>query len=596
VQVHEIPAASVRGRTTAPARGGTASWTCERPPAGSRDTRGRQAEAGQIAVAQYSSSMRITIVHGYFLSDSGSAVYVRELAREMKRRGHEVTLVCQEQEPQHFGFIDCAWQLHSSNREAGIVYGEDRAGRGRDAGPGTREDSQGSPADTGRGPGGAGYCRLVRPHLGGRLLTYVAGPFPGFEARPLQDAEDEEVEAYLQANVTALETVFRRWPPRLVQANHAVMQPCIVRRALAPAAGKGAGEVYARTRTGETGGSSRTPYIVTVHGSALNFTVRKDERMGRFAEEGLGGARAVAALSRSSRDEVVSFLRTSGMDLSGKSHVVPPGVDTGLFGPQDAGKGETTGDVAEAAVAGVIGNGKSSRGSAGTLLFVGRLLWTKGPQYAVAALPLILARRPRTRLFIAGDGPMREPLLRLIDYLDAGDLAGAGRLLIQEPELRSGEGYGPVLPRMDGKETESYLEAATGRVRDSITFLGHQSHRRLAPLYSAADLVLSPSVFPEAFALVSAEAMASGALPLATYQTGLRDPLDAAKWLLGDEALTRLRPGRELTRELASTALHLLEAFPTGDAGFRGKLHRLAAREYSWARVAERYLELAGAL
>jgi len=55
------------------------------------------------------------VVHGYFLHDSGSGVYVRELARALVRLGHEVTLVCQDREPERCDFIDSAYDLDAAN-------------------------------------------------------------------------------------------------------------------------------------------------------------------------------------------------------------------------------------------------------------------------------------------------------------------------------------------------------------------------------------------------------------------------------------------------------------------------------------------------
>lgn len=481
--------------------------------------------------------MRITIIHGFFLSDSGSAVYVRELAREFRGQGHEVTLVCQEQVPESYEFIDSAYQLSEDNRELRPLFDRETAEAGN--------------------TGTNGSCRLVRPAIGGRLLTYVAGPFPGFEALPLQDAGDSEINAYIAANVSALETIHSRWPPDLVQTNHLVMQPYMARRAL---------ELLTIKK------GSRPPYVVTIHGSALNFSVREDDRLAGYAREGLDGSTAISALSESSRNEIVAWAREVELDISGKSFVVPPGVDTRLFVPRTSDE-DAPGD---------------------TLLFVGRLLWSKGLQYAVAALPLILEQRPETRLLIAGDGPLRETLERLIGLLDMGDLDGATRLLDESPELRATGEYGPVLPEMDTSAREAYVAAARSNVSGHVHFLGHRPHHELAPLYASADLVLSPSVFPEAFALVSVEAMAAGAIPLATYQTGLRDPLDAADGLLADPVLTSLRPGCRLTAALASVAVHLLDRFPTRNEGFRESLHELVVRKYSWRKVATRYIGFGG--
>ncbi len=502
--------------------------------------------------------MRIAIIHGYFLSDSGSAIYVRELSRELARQGHEVTLVCQEQEPEQYDFIDSAYQLDETNGQLRLLFGRETAG--------------------------AGLCRLVRPHLGGKLLTYVAGPFPGFEAIPFQDAPGSLVDAYIEANCKALGAIFNSWPPDLVQANHAVMQPYLVRRVLGETVSPQAGP--------------RAPYIVTIHGSALNFTVRQDGRMAPYALDGLEGATAVAALSGDSRTEIVEFARRAGLDIEDKSHILPPGVDTKIFHP-GYDRGKTLADIgAGPAESGAESDEKSGRISADDdiLTFTGRLLWTKGLHYAVAALPLIHRKRPRLRLLVAGDGPMRGPLLSLIDSLDAGDLTAAEELLSSTEELTAVEGFGPVLPPADTelrREYRSCLDTVRGNLKNRIYFLGHISHKQLAPLLAASDLLLAPSVFPEAFGMVAVEAMAAGALPLATYHSGLKDPMDAVSGELGEPLLKSLAPGCKLTESLAGAVVRLLESRFTGADEYRHILQELAGRLYSWEVLATRYLRFA---
>ena len=46
--------------------------------------------------------MKIILWHGYLLSGTGSNVYTREVARAWSRAGHEVTVICQEREPDRF--------------------------------------------------------------------------------------------------------------------------------------------------------------------------------------------------------------------------------------------------------------------------------------------------------------------------------------------------------------------------------------------------------------------------------------------------------------------------------------------------------------
>ncbi|MFA6001195.1 MAG: glycosyltransferase family 4 protein [Thermoleophilia bacterium] len=478
--------------------------------------------------------MRLAVVHGYFLGDSGSAIYTRELAREFTRQGHDVTLICQDQAADSYDFIDSLHEFGPDDSGLRTVFERDPLYKGR--------------------------CRMVRPFIGDRLLTYVAGPFPPFDAVPFQDATSQMITAYVEANIRDMSETFRRWPQDLVQANHAVMQPYLVKRAL----GDG------------------TPYVVTIHGSELNFTVRKDRRMVPFMHEGLAGATAIAALSETSHGEVIGLAQEHGLDIASRTVILPPGVDTGLFVPLD-GRGKTLAGISMAI------DPKLDD----IAVFAGRLLWTKGLQYMVAALPLILQKRPRMQLIVVGDGPMREPLERLIFLLESGNLQEARRLTETEAELRPAPEYGPVIPEMNIEQEKIHQIPAPGDLSRRIHFTGHLSHQQLAPLFAAADVSLAPSVFPEAFGLVSIEALAAGALPVATYQTGLRTPLDVIAAGLDDTRFRQLAPGTDLTPGLVSALTGILGKYATRDPGFREKLHGIARGNFSWRIVAGRYLEWA---
>ena len=122
-------------------------------------------------------------------------------------------------------------------------------------------------------------------------------------------------------------------------------------------------------------------------------------------------------------------------------------------------------------------------------------------------------------------------------------------------------------------------------------FTGPLEHRHLARLLPLADVTVVPSIFPEAFGMVAAEAAAAGSPPLVARHSGLAEVA---------EGLEAEYPAR--LRDLAS--------FATGDADdLRAKLERLlalpaderaelshAARRaaesrWSWRSVAERLLD-----
>ena len=116
--------------------------------------------------------------------------------------------------------------------------------------------------------------------------------------------------------------MFTAWPPDVVLAHHAMMQPHVVKRALAGTAPIG------------TTGSAR--YVVTVHGSELNFSVKHDPRLAPYTIDGLDDAAAIVTNSSTSADEdVVLWARAHELDIAEKTWVVHPGINTNTFRARD---------------------------------------------------------------------------------------------------------------------------------------------------------------------------------------------------------------------------------------------------------------------
>ena len=505
---------------------------------------------------------RVTVVHGYFLHDSGSGTYVRELTRELVREGHDVTLVCQERSPELCDFIDSVHALDATNTRA-------------------------APLGDSRPPLYAGRCRLVRPNLGGRLLVYVEGPFPGFPregVKAFQDAPTDWIEDYVAANVEALRTVFAAWPPDVVLAHHAMMQPHVVKRALADTAPAGAPAAVAPPR----GTTVAARYVVTVHGSELNFSVKQDPRLVSYTTDGLDDAAAIVTNSSTSAEDVVLWARAHRLEIAEKTWVVPPGIDANTFAPATDRAAAIEALRTEVA----LPEDCELRPDDDILAFAGRLMWTKGIQHAVAALPLIAQRRPSVRLLVAGDGPGRGPLERLAAHLSAGDGTGARGLALQEHELRTLPEFGPVVAERVGHEPVGHA----GNLQ--VAFLGHVTPAQLGRVFAVADVSLAPSVFPESLGLVTMEALSAGALPVASYHSGLMSVLDVVADSLDDPAFRSLAPGGSLTAAIARVVVEVLERYPTTDPVFRTRLHDLSGQHFpSWEKVARRNLELAaGAL
>ena len=208
--------------------------------------------------------MRVLVFHGYLLRGTGSNVYNARLCAALARAGHRVDLLCQEPRPEELDFVDAV---------------------------GTWE---------GGGAGGVQVTTLRepvrvtawRPAIGRLLPVYVADRYEGFEARTLLECSDAEVEAYVKANVDAVRDVCARARPDVALANHLVMGPAIVARGLG-------GDV---------------PYAVKVHGSALEYVVKRDpERFLPWAREGLAQARTVLVGSRHTGESLWAAMQDEGL-------------------------------------------------------------------------------------------------------------------------------------------------------------------------------------------------------------------------------------------------------------------------------------------
>ena len=126
-----------------------------------------------------------------------------------------------------------------------------------------------------------------------------------------------------------------------------------------------------------------------------------------------------------------------------------------------------------------------------------------------------------------------------------------------------------------------------------MLFTGPLEHRHLRHLLALADGCVVPSVFPEAFGMVAAEASAAGCPPVVSRHSGLAE-------VAAD------------LEEALPPSLGRLVSFPTGDAvalrerldallalgsadrrRLRATVRRVAEERWSWAGVAARLLDAA---
>jgi glycosyltransferase involved in cell wall biosynthesis len=489
--------------------------------------------------------MRVLVFHGYLLRGTGSNVYNARLCAALGRAGHTVDLLCQEPRPDELDFVDAV---------------------------GTWEGGE-ARVQTLREP-----VRVTawRPDIGRLLPVYVADRYEGFEARTLLECSDAEVDAYVQANVAAVRDVCARARPDVALANHLVMGPAILARGLG-------GDV---------------PYAVKVHGSALEYVVKRDpERFLPWAREGLAGARAVLVGSRHTGESLFAAMQDAG--LPGRTRLGPPGVDVDEFRPRDdAAAGvdaliERLGATEDEGGEGAFSRDASVAASALRQLdlvhdrhvcFIGKLIVSKGIDLLLAAWPLV----PEARLVVVGFGGFRDGLLELLDALAAGDRDAVRAIAQAGRELEGG-------PRAPLRHLLAFLEtadddywAAARDLRERVVLTGRLEHDELAPLLAGCEALVFPSTFPEAYGMVAAEAAACGVLPVSAGHSGAKEvsamlaaavPPEARDWLsfpIDDDAV----------RAIAQRVRAWLRAPDDLRAATREALVATARERFSWEGVA----------
>ena len=385
--------------------------------------------------------MRILIFHGYLLRGTGSNIYNVELSRWLVRLGHEVHLFCQDAQAAELDFVDAVgrWrdgQLHTEVYRAPV------------------------------------RCTVYLPDIGGLLPVYVADQYAGFEAKPFPELTDAEIERYIAANGAAIRDVVAAVRPDAALANHLVMGPVILARALA----------------------GQVPYAVKIHGSALEYTVRPQAgRFGGYAREGLQGATGVLVGSRHTAESLWEVVDMPG--LPARTRLLPPGVDTRRFHPRpvDEATARLAALAARLEAAPLAWGGDPGAGQAllaadpardRIVSYVGKLIVSKGVDLLIAAWPLVVHQVPAARLIVAGFGGYRPGLMELTYALARGDLAAARAVADKGRELEGGPPgelhfLAAFLDSLDGAERGRYLSALGGGHAPGALHRADRARRRV---------------------------------------------------------------------------------------------------------------------
>jgi glycosyltransferase involved in cell wall biosynthesis len=295
---------------------------------------------------------------------------------------------------------------------------------------------------------------------------------------------------------------------------------------------------------GAVGARLGKPFRVKAHGSELEYSMRGRPELERWGRDCLLTAEAIYVGSghiRNVLEEVTGIVD--------RVVEIPPGVDVELFRPQLRAEA-LAGLLAEARADPPNPGNREERlpdegnaerleaflaGGEPTVVYFGKLIENKGVHLLLEALEGIDARA-----VIVGFGDFREELER--------------------------------------------------RARGRVLFTGPFEHRHLVHLLPLADAAVVPSVFPEAFGMVAAEAAACGCPPIVARHSGLAEIAEG----LEEEYPPHLRHLAAFdSGDIADLRARIVEliALPAPDRdAIRSAARRAVVARWSWAGVAARLL------
>ena len=291
---------------------------------------------------------------------------------------------------------------------------------------------------------------------------------------------------------------------------------------------------------GPVGAASGAPFRVKAHGSELEYSMRGRPELGEWARETLARADATYVGSEHIREVLADVVGHTDRVFD-----VPPGVDIDRFVLQDRGAAledllaEARKDPPNGGDERLPDDGNAQRlaafldGLGPLVVYFGKLIEEKGVQVLLEAMRGIDAR-----LVVVGFGPYRSTL-------------------------------------------ESLAPSRT-------LFTGPLEHRHLRHLLPLGYVTVVPSIFPEAFGMVAAEAAAAGSPPLVARHSGLAEVAAG----LEEEYPERFRHLASFetgdAADLARKLNEVLALSPAEHDVLRQSARQAVVDRWSWASIARR--------
>lgn len=508
----------------------------------------------------------LTLLHGYHLDGSGSCIYVQNVTRELARQGRNVALICQEPEIEAYEFVSSAYEC-DENGELTLLF--DRPTEYR------------------------GDVVYIRPHLkDGLLPVFVAGRFPGFEnVKAFVDLSDEELQSYIDTNVTAVLAALENFPSRSIFANHIVMTPYIALQAC-------------RAREG-------VEFFLIPHGSEIEYLIKKDPRYFKLAEEVLDHSARIVSGSQE-MIERINGLFEDATRYAKKYHLVSVGVDVDQFAaPLKLTKAERADQLrhelqlqldqddgpVNAANPGFLNSldridFKNSR----VLVNFGKLIPGKGVQDLLTVAPRLLQSVPDLHIVIAGDGPSRDLFTRLLSFLQAGDHNSFFATVAEDTQKSAqafDDPYRFITAYFEKEPRERFFEtSASFQWIDRIHFTGYLKHAALRYLLCLSDVAVFPSIVKEAYPLALLEAMGTGVFPIASDYGGLKDGVKQLDGLFPREIMSLMKIPMDESQRLIALQDHVIAALDFHNEESRNLMVERISSDCSWETVCRKLYQV----
>ncbi|MHA2101405.1 MAG: glycosyltransferase family 4 protein [Candidatus Kariarchaeaceae archaeon] len=520
--------------------------------------------------------MKIGIFHGYELVGSGSNQSTSYLAKSLAKAGHEVHILCREPSPESIDFIDKAIQWDSEGASKVLFEKE------------TNKN---------------GVCIIHQLPLPPINAVYINDTQRPGNVKAFSEMTDQELKEYHRFVTNSLRYVLKAFPVEILQTNHIIYQPVV------------AAEVCEELNI---------PFVIYPRGSAIEYTVRHDNRYKELALSPILKASCLIVGNQEVRDRITDLYPEYRDEILSKTEIVGLGVDTSLFSPVkikqrkksieniysyapfggkfpklteelysrlDKGDIYSISDYREAYQikqpdSNLIDKLEKIPWESNILLFVGATIAGKGLQTLIVALPFILKQNPDSHLVFVGSGVSREIFEALV-YAIATKNEKLLEILVDKGfDFDPAELTGPwtdVKSFLSNNKNKTDLFNYGSDLLKHVHFLGRLDHNILRYVFPCADVGLFPSIIPEAYGNVLFESLANGVLPMATYFSGLAVGMDNLIQHLGQELIDLMKiPIDDSTRipGLIKNLTHLLSDSTLESISL--KLRKIAVENYDW--------------